>query len=138
MKKIFLINTSNRQKLHELKVLFNKYGIEVNASNIDIKEIDADPLIVILHKASQLDDNIIVEDVSLEVESSNIGVNIRWRLDKLKELKGYKAKFIVMLAVKQGNKVKIYKGEVAGESNRISRTSVEALVMVRFLSQPGK
>lgn len=112
---MILINTSNNKKLDELKRLFKTYNIEVKATTIDIQEIDSDPLSVVLHKVSQVNDNILVEDVSLEIENSDIGVNIKWSLDKLESLKGRRAKFIIMLARRQGNEAIVYKGEVSGE-----------------------
>lgn len=108
------LNTSNPGKFEEFKRLFARYGSELETSHIDLDEIDADPIQVVAHKASQLGENIVVEDTSLDIEGASVGVNIRWLLDHLPEYKGRKAEWIVLLAVHQGNEVHIYKGSVKG------------------------
>jgi XTP/dITP diphosphohydrolase len=108
------LNTSNQGKFQEFKRLFAKYGNTLETSHTDLKEIEADPIKVVAHKASQLGENIIVEDTSLDIEGASIGVNIRWLLDLLAEYAGRKAEWTVLLALRQDNQVYIYKGSVSG------------------------
>jgi len=109
------LNTSNPGKFEEFKRLFAKYGSILETSHIDLKEIDADPIKVVAHKASRLGENIIVEDTSLEIEGASVGINIRWLLDHLTEYAGRKAEWTVLLAFRQDNQIYIYKGRVSGE-----------------------
>lgn len=111
---IWKLNTSNQSKFEEFKRLFVKYGYTLEATHVDLPEIDADPIHVIAHKASQLGENILVEDTSLNIEGVSVGVNIRWLLGHLSQYEGHKANWTVLLAYRQGNQVIIYKGEVLG------------------------
>ena len=108
------LNTSNPGKFEEFKRLFAKYGSTLETSHIDLKEIDADPIKVVAHKASQLGENIIVEDTSLDIEGASVGINIRWLLDHLTEYAGRKAEWTVLLAFRLDNQIYIYKGSVSG------------------------
>lgn len=108
------LNTSNLGKFEEFKRLFSKYGSALETSHIDLREIDADPVKVVAHKASQLGENSIVEDTSLDIEGASVGVNIRWLSDNLTEYVGRKAEWTVLLACRQNNEIYIYKGTVSG------------------------
>jgi XTP/dITP diphosphohydrolase len=108
------LNTSNLGKFEEFKRLFSQEGHSLEATHIDLEEIDSDPIKVIAHKASQLGENVIVEDTSLDIERASVGVNIRWLLDHLKNFVGKKAEWTVLLAFKQENTVFIYKGSISG------------------------
>lgn len=108
------LNTSNPGKFEEFKLLFAKYESTLEATRIDLKEIDADPITVVAHKASQLGENILVEDTSLDIEGASIGVNIRWLLDHLTEYAGRNAEWTVLLALRQDNQIYIYKGSISG------------------------
>lgn len=111
---IWKLNTSNLSKFEEFKRLFAKEGNSLEVTHIDLAEIDSDPIKVIAHKASQLGENVIVEDTSLEIEGASVGVNIRWLLEHLKDLAGKKAEWTVLLAYRQENDVFIYKGSIFG------------------------
>jgi XTP/dITP diphosphohydrolase len=111
---IWKLNTSNLGKFEEFKSLFALYGSQIEATHIDLPEIDATPLQVIAHKASQLDENIIVDDTSLEVEGVAIGVNIRWLLQHLAQYAGHRAEWTALLAVRQANEIYIYQGAQKG------------------------
>lgn len=108
------LNTSNPGKFEEFKRLFAKYECMLEASHIDLQEIDADPIQVVAHKASQLGENIVVEDTSLDIEGVSVGINVRWLLDHLPEYEGRKAEWLVLLAFRQGAQIFIYKGSVSG------------------------
>ncbi|MBA3603461.1 MAG: hypothetical protein H0W50_07425 [Parachlamydiaceae bacterium] len=108
------LNTSNLGKFEEFKCLFAKFGCSLSATHFDLREIDADPISVITHKASQMDEGIIVDDTSLEIEGASVGVNIRWLLNHLPDYIGRNAIWTVLLAYHQNNKVLIYKGSISG------------------------
>lgn len=107
------LNTSNPGKFEEFKRLFGQSGYSLEASHFDLREISADPIQVIAHKASQLE-NIIVEDTSLDIAGAVVGINIRWLLDHLSEYVGRKAEWTVLLAIHQGDNILIFKGSVSG------------------------
>lgn len=108
------LNTSNTGKYDEFKRLFAEYGYDLETTHTDLKEIDADPLTVIAHKASQLEENILVEDTSLEIVGSSVGIHVRWLMDHLSEYTGRQAHWKVLLAYRKNNKVFIYKGSISG------------------------
>lgn len=111
----YTLNTSNPGKQAEFTRLFQKHGVQLNISTIDLPEIDAPPLTVITHKASQLKDGVLVEDSVLDVEKANIGINVKWLLEHLKDYIGHKATWRVFLAFKQNDIVYVYLGEVKGQ-----------------------
>lgn len=111
---IWKLNTSNLGKSQEFKLLFAKYGHSLEISHVDLSEIDADPISVVTQKASQLGDNILVEDTSLEIEDSSIGIHVRWLLDHLSKYVGRQAHWTALLAYRKGGEVLIFKGEVLG------------------------
>ena len=108
------INTSNPGKLEEFKRLFSAYGCTLEATHVDLREIDADPITVVAHKASQMDDDILIEDTSLAIDGASIGVHIRWLLDHLNEYIGHAAKWSVLLAFRKREQIYIYKGSISG------------------------
>ncbi|MFK7823532.1 MAG: non-canonical purine NTP pyrophosphatase [Oligoflexales bacterium] len=110
----FYLNTSNKGKLAEFEKLFALHGLSLKSGTLDLPEIDADPMSVIVHKASSLDENCLVDDTSLDVEGTKIGVNIRWLLNNLQLHLGKRATWTVLLGHKKDQKVNIYKGEVHG------------------------
>lgn len=108
------LNTSNKGKFEEFKRLFEAYGHELEMSNIDLPEIDADPITVVAQKASQVGEGVIVEDTSFEVEGVLVGINVRWMLDHLPEYAGKKAVWTALLAYRSGDKILIYQGKIPG------------------------
>lgn len=108
------LNTSNPGKQREYRRLFANRGIDLRISHIDVKEIDADPLSVAVHKASQFD-QVLVEDTSLDVEDAPIGIHIRGMLSHLKQYVGKKATWNVFLAYKSLDLVHVFRGTVRGE-----------------------
>lgn len=111
---LWKLNTSNWGKYHEYKRYFAQYNQELLITTEDLKEIMADPISVVVHKASQLDDQVLVEDTSLDVEGAEVGVNVRWLLDRIKEFENHKAVFRVLIAYKSNKKVFVYQGVVKG------------------------
>ncbi|NRA43576.1 MAG: non-canonical purine NTP pyrophosphatase [Oligoflexales bacterium] len=108
------LNTSNKGKLAEFQQLFAQFGISLQASNHDLAEIAADPISVMAHKASCLQDLCLVDDTSLEVEGAEVGINIRWLLKDLQNHLGKKATWTVLLGHKKGGKVYLYQGQIEG------------------------
>lgn len=111
---VWKLNTSNQGKLTEFQRLFAKHGCTLSATQQDLREINADPFQVVAHKASQMDDFVIIEDTSLDVEGADVGVNIRWLLDHLVDFVGHRAQWKVLLAYRVKNQVFIYQGLVNG------------------------
>lgn len=112
--KRFKLNTSNQGKFKEFERLFAAFGIALDATHVDLKEIAADPLSVIVHKASVAGERVIVEDTSLDVEGEAVGVHVRSMLEELPRFLGKKVRWRVLLAYREENQVFIYTGELAG------------------------
>jgi XTP/dITP diphosphohydrolase len=108
------INTSNRYKLNEYRNLFGKYGCELRATQVDLHEIDSDPISVVVHKASQMEDGVLVDDTSLDVEGADIGVKVRFLQHLLNTCVGKRACWRVLLAERKGDLVYVYQGSVDG------------------------
>jgi XTP/dITP diphosphohydrolase len=111
---VWKLNTSNMGKFEELKRFFAQQGQILEATHVDVKEIQSDPLQVIAHKASQLGERVIVDDTALDVEGASIGINVKWLLAHLSDYVGHKAMWTVLLAYRQGHEVLIYKGTIEG------------------------
>ncbi|PJD97960.1 MAG: hypothetical protein CK425_02195 [Parachlamydia sp.] len=108
------LNTSNQGKLEEFQKLFAQYGATLEATQVDLDEIEADPLQVVAHKASQLHERVLIDDTALDIEGAEVGIHVRWLLDHLPNLLNKKAYWHVFLAYRVGEQVFVYKGEVAG------------------------
>jgi inosine/xanthosine triphosphate pyrophosphatase family protein len=112
--KHIVLNTSNKGKENEFRRLFALYGISLEVKHKDLHEIDADHLTVCAHKASQLEENILVEDTSLEIEEACVGVNVRWLLESLSQYIGKKAVWRTLLAYQENGLIYIFEGKVTG------------------------
>ncbi|CRX39135.1 non-canonical purine NTP pyrophosphatase [Estrella lausannensis] len=112
--KQFRLNTSNQGKFKEFERLFAAFGISLEATHIDLKEIAADPLSVIVHKASVAGERVIVDDTSLDVEGEAVGVYVRSMLDELPRFIGKRVHWRVLLAYREENQVFVFAGELAG------------------------
>ena len=112
--KQFFLNTSNQGKLQEFQHLFNEHGIELKSSHIDLREVKADPITVVIHKASQMGEQIIVDDTSLDVEGADVGVDVKWLLHNLHEYTNRKATYRVLLAYKKEGWIYVFEGKVEG------------------------
>lgn len=108
------LNTSNFGKLEEFERLFSELEIPLNFTSLDLPEIKADPVLVVVHKAAQLDEGVLVEDTSLDVEDAEIGVDVRWLLERLPDYLGQKAVWRTLLAQRKGDLVYVYEGTVYG------------------------
>ena len=114
MKKKWVLNTGNKGKLREFVSLFAKHGASLVAREIDVKEIQADPVSVVVHKAGQAGEEVLVEDTSLEIEGENVGINVRWMLEHLFSFIGRKAVWRVLLAYLKNHTVYVYEGKTEG------------------------
>ncbi len=112
--KTFALNTSNQGKLREFQRLFSKHGAKLTATEIDLKEIKADPMTVVVHKASQVGDRVLVDDTSLDIEGADVGIDVRWLLHHLPEFAGRRAHWRVLLAYREGTWVYIFEGRIDG------------------------
>ncbi len=115
MIKPFALNTSNTGKLHEFQRLFAKHGMELKASRIDLKEIKADPIAVVVHKASQVGDHVIVDDSSLDIEGAEVGIEVKNVLHHLPQYSGRKALWRVFLAYQEKGWVFVFEGKTEGQ-----------------------
>lgn len=114
MTEYFTLNTSNSGKLHEFQRLFAKHGIALKASQVDLKEIKADPITVVIQKASQVEECVIVDDSSLDIEGATVGIDVKWVLHHLHEFSGRKARWRVLLAYRDKHWVYVFEGVVEG------------------------
>ncbi len=106
------ICSSNEGKVAE----YRRLGLtNVKILNCDLPEPNADPIRVIRSKVAQVGANVLVDDVSLDVEGEDVGVNIRWLLQDLPKYLGKHATFNVHAGY-QGSDgmVKIFTGFVDG------------------------
>ncbi len=127
--KVFKLFTSNQAKLQEYRNFgFNQLEAFEGA---DIKEVQGTDLEVITYKVLQLPENTLAEDTSLAVEGADIGVNVRYMLDNLKDYVGRKAVFKVMIGKWEQNHVNVYTAELSG-------TIVEPQEVVSFMSEETK
>ena len=113
-KRALILNTSSQGKLQEFKRLFSKYGVILESRRIDLDEIEADPLTVVVHKASQLGEEILVEDTSLDIEGAQVGIQVRWLLEDLSKHIGRKAQWRALLAYQKGGLIHVFEGKVNG------------------------
>lgn len=102
--------TSNKNKLAE----FQRFGMPMEAvDGKDLKEVDGSPLEVIIHKAIDAGENLMVEDTVLEINGEVI-VDIRWKLDELNHKESSPAVWKVSLAVNLGDEEIVAIGVVEG------------------------
>ena len=110
----WFLNTGNKNKLEEYQRFFKNENETLSSTQEDLKEIDSDPISVVVHKASQMSEKTLVEDTSLEIEGENVGINIKWLLDDLNKYVNKKAVWTVLLAYKEQGKVYVFQGVVKG------------------------
>ena len=109
-----VFNTSNPGKQRELQRLFAVYGYQVNFTSHDLPEIQADCIDVVVHKACQVPEGVLVEDVSLDIPGEKVGVDVRWLIDEITRFIGKKACWKVLLAQYTKGKVYVYAGQIHG------------------------
>ena len=110
------LNTSNPSKIVDYQDLMARHRLVLAGHTCaDLREVDADPLTVLVHKASQFEqDWVLVDDGSFEVEGCDIGVNIRWLVDALPGLAGRPASMQVMVGFRERGRIMVSQGVVSG------------------------
>ena len=136
----FRLNTSNPAKLADFQKLCAPRGIVISGTtNIDLKEIDASPVEVVTHKASQLaDDRVLVEDTSLHVEGAELGVNVRWLAHEIGNLVGREALLLTLIAYRLGSVVHIFEGRVPGRLVAPRGPAIPGFVINRHFLPSGQ
>ena len=109
-----LCNTSNPGKQKELQRFFAMHGYQVTFTNHDLPEIQADGVDVVVHKACQVPEGVLVEDVSLDIPGEKVGVDVRWLIGEIAQFVGKKACWQVLLAQQKRGKVYVYAGQIHG------------------------
>ncbi len=105
------INTGNADKLEEFRKLLN---MEVVSRVEDLPEPEADAITIIRYKASQFEE-VLVDDTSLDIEGAQVGINVKWYIEHMKDFVGKKANFICMLGIHRRGKIHIFRGDVPGK-----------------------
>ena len=106
--KIIKLTTSNIKKIEE----FKRFGLSFDiAEGLDLKEVDGSIDDVILYKAMDAGDNLLVEDTVLVVNDKEV-VDIRWNIEELKKQDNPDIKWITSLAIKEEGFIYIYRGEI--------------------------
>ena len=111
--KIYL-GTSSQGKLDE----YNSFGLSLKNKIIpDAPEVLGTEEEVIIYKALNFGENILVEDTSLHVEGEDFGVNIKWLIKELHQNQKYdgkKASWLVYLGLIYQKQLYLTKEEVKG------------------------
>ena len=111
---VVYVNTSNPGKLEEYRSYFAPEMVV--SQTIDLREPQADPLTIIQYKASQFQ-GVLVDDVSLDIEGLDVGVNIRWFLNSLGSslYLGRACAYSCLLGIRVGDEVRVYRGVAQGK-----------------------
>ena len=109
---MYKLLTSNEDKLREFRRL-GLTDLDIQ-KGIDLPEVDADPVTVIVYKSLTAGKNTIVEDTSLHVDGTDVGIHVRWLMDNLHTFSGRSANWMVLLGVNDGESIHVYCGEVPG------------------------
>lgn len=104
--------SSNINKLNEYK----RFGLSelTLEKGKDLKEVEAEPLTVILYKSKEAGKDTLVEDTSLHIKGAEIGTNIRWMLDDISSYNGNSATWEVLIGENDGKHITIYQGLIKG------------------------
>ncbi|MNN16778.1 dITP/XTP pyrophosphatase [compost metagenome] len=104
--------TSNQNKIKE----FKRFGLDnLNVSEgPDLKEVNSDPITVIMYKSKDSGPFTIVEDTSLHIKGESVGVNVKWMLDHIESFCGKEAYWEVLLGVNDGKNIEVYGSRIYG------------------------
>lgn len=107
--KNIVLTTSNKNKLEE----FKRFGLSFDVSEgIDLKEVKSNINNVIVYKALDAGVGKLVEDTVLIIDDEEI-VDIRWKIDELKQMDNPKIFWITSLAIlDEDGFVYVYRGEI--------------------------
>lgn len=103
-----LLSTSNKRKIEEFKSFNLDFEIVKGA---DLKEIKSDYKNVIVHKSIDAGEDILVEDTVLIVNGEEI-VDIRWKIDELKDLSNPIIEWVTSLAIVDRGWIFVYEGRI--------------------------
>jgi hypothetical protein len=103
-----LLSTSNKNKIKE----FKRFGLTFDImKGKDIKEVNGSIEEVILHKALDSGEGILVEDSVLIINGEEV-VDIRWKIKELSTMENVDIKWVVSLGILDQGFVYIYKSEI--------------------------
>lgn len=100
--------TSNARKIAE----FKSFGLPFNVvKGADLKEVSGTINEVILHKAMDAGEGVLVEDTVLLINGEEI-VDIRWKLEELAKMKNPNILWITSLGILDNGIVSVYRGQI--------------------------
>jgi len=100
------LSTSNKQKIEE----FKSFGLTFKiVEGKDLKEIADTSRNVIIHKALDSGEGVLVEDTVLLINGVEV-VDIRWKIEELTKLKNPEISWVTSLAVLDNGKIYVYIG----------------------------
>lgn len=103
--------SSNKFKLKE----FQRFGLDIDIQEgLDLKEVLGTSKEVVIYKAIEAGENLLVEDTILEVDGVEI-VDIRKKIDQLSQYKGKEATWRVSLACLVNGEVLYSTAVIKGE-----------------------
>lgn len=118
---MFKIISSNQNKINEYK-RFGISNLEVITGK-DIREVLGTSEEVIIYKAIEAGEEVIVEDSILEIDGFEI-VDIKYQLQNLKNYAGKVAKFKVSLGYLQNGVIKTYSATLKGHIQDVKKPEV--------------
>lgn len=122
---IYLL-TSNKNKISEYNRISK--GLIKAKEGIDIREVLADPLTVILQKSKNIDDGCAVEDTILTIDGKEV-VDIKFLMGDMEKIplgSEVDACWQVMIAYKSKGSIKVYVGSVSGKIKGCSSVPSDA------------
>ena len=104
--KKILLSTSNEKKIAE----FKSYNLDFEVvKGVDLKEIDSTSKNVVIQKAIDAGEKVLVEDTVLIIDGKEV-VDIKWKIKELRDLKNPKIEWITSLAIVDDGFVYVYQG----------------------------
>lgn len=105
------LSTSNMDKIRE----YARFGLAIEPfDGPDQREPDADIVTVAVHKALGLLPGHAAEDTALWVDGEDVGVNVRWLMDRISCLAGKTAVWSVAVGLRTEDSVEVYRGDIRG------------------------
>ena len=114
----FKIISSNQNKINEY-LRFGIHDLEV-ISGKDIREVAGTSEEVVIYKAIEAGENVIVEDAILIIDNVEI-VDIKYQLENLSNYIGKHAVFKVSLGVQSNGIIKTYTSELLGNIQNLKK-----------------
>jgi len=117
-----IFQSSNSYKISEYKRLLDGQDIEIQNGK-DIKEVLSDMDEVIIYKAIEAGENVIVEDTVLFIDGKE-EVEIRWKWKDLKT--GSHIRWIISIGIVRNGFVEVYRGQTEAIVDRSKGMDGEA------------